>query len=78
MRVKFQAREHNLKLIEEMSWVTRVPLSIKEAKNIVSSLSDEEFSPSELEGYSYQEIENNYTGIKQRWLVVVCQLINDG
>ncbi len=56
-----------------MSWVTRVPLSIKEAKEIVSNLSDEEFTKSELKGYSYQEIENNYAGIKQRWLVVESQ-----
>ena len=56
-----------------MSWVTRVPLSIKEAKEIVSNLSEEEFTKSKLKGYSYQEIENNYAGIKQRWLVVESQ-----
>ena len=65
--------ESNLKLMKGMSWVTRVPLSIKEAKEIVSNLSDEEFTKSELKGYSYQEIENNYAGIKQRWLVVESQ-----
>ncbi len=65
--------EPNLKLIKGMSWVTRVPLSIKEAKEIVSNLSDEKFTKSELKGYSYQEIENNYAGIKQRWLVVESQ-----
>lgn len=65
--------EPNLKLMKGMSWVTRVPLSIKEAKEIVSNLSDEEFTKSELKGYSYQEIENNYAGIKQRWLVVESQ-----
>lgn len=30
-------------------------------------------SKSELQGYSWQEIENNYAGIKQRWLVVESQ-----
>ena len=65
--------ENNLKLMKEMSWVTRVPLSIKEAKEIVSKLSDEEFTKSEIEGYSWKEIENNYAGIKQRWLVVESQ-----
>ena len=59
--------------MKEMSWVTRVPLSIKEAKEVVSNLSSEEFTPSELEGYSFQEIENNYAGISQRWLVVESQ-----
>ncbi|MGB5711840.1 MAG: IS1634 family transposase [Waterburya sp.] len=65
--------ENNLKLMKEISWVTRVPFSIKEAKEIVSSLSDEKFIKSELKGYSFQEIENNYAGIKQRWLVVESQ-----
>lgn len=65
--------ENNLKLIKEMSWVTRVPLSILEAKKVVSNLSDEEFSPSEIEGYSWREIKNNYAGISQRWLVVESQ-----
>ena len=65
--------ENNLKLMRGIAWVTRVPLSISEAKEIVSSLSEEEFSPSELQGYSWQEIENNYGGIKQRWLVVESQ-----
>ncbi len=53
-----------------MAWVTRVPLSIKEAKEIGISLYSEEFNKSELQGYSWQEVENNYAGIKQRWLVV--------
>ena len=65
--------EPNLKLMKGMSWVTRVPLSIKEAKKIVSNLSAEKFTLSEFKGYSYQEIENNYAGIKQRWLVVESQ-----
>ena len=56
-----------------MTWVTRVPLSISEAKEIVISLYSEEFSKSKLPGYSWQEIENNYAGIKQRWLVVESQ-----
>ena len=48
----------------------RVPLSLSEAKNLVSSLSDLEFKPSEIPGYSWVERESNYGGIKQRWLVV--------
>ena len=64
---------NNLKLMEEMSWVTRVPLSIKEAKQIVSNLSEDEFTKSEIVGYSWSEIASNYGGIKQRWLVVESQ-----
>ena len=65
--------ENNLKLIKEISWITRVPLSIKEAKEIVTNLSSDEFTKSEIEGYSYQEIESNYARIKQRWIVVESQ-----
>ncbi len=65
--------EKNLKLMKGMSWVTRVPFSLKKAKEIVSSLSLAEFKKSEIEGYTHQEVENNYAGIKQRWLVVESQ-----
>jgi len=65
--------EHNLKMLKEMPWVTRVPLSIKEAKEIVSNLSFDEFTKSKKEGYFWKEIESNYAEIKQRWLVVESQ-----
>ena len=41
----------NLVLLREIQWLTRVPLSIKEAKNLVNELSASEFSPSEIPGY---------------------------
>ena len=62
--------KENLELLQQIKWLTRVPLSLSEAKNLVSSLSDLEFKPSELPGYSWVERESNYGGIKQRWLVV--------
>ena len=65
--------EHNLKMLKEMPWVTRVPLSIKEAKEIVRNLSFDEFTKSKKEGYFWKEIESNYAEIKQRWLVVESQ-----
>ena len=60
----------NLELLREIKWLTRVPLSIKEAKNLVSTLSESEFKNSEIPGYSWVERSSNYGGIKQRWLVV--------
>ena len=60
----------NLELLQEIKWLTRVSLSIKEAKNLVSNLSESEFKNSEIPGYSWVETESNYGGIKQRWLVV--------
>ena len=60
----------NLGLLKQIQWLTRVPLSIKEAKNLVSTLKDSEFTNSEIPGYSWVETESNYGGIPQRWLVV--------
>ncbi len=60
----------NLELLKQIKWLTRVPLSIKEAKNLVSTLSESEFKNSDIPGYSWVERSSNYGGIKQRWLVV--------
>ncbi len=60
----------NLELLKQIKWLTRVPLSIAEAKNLVSSLSNSEFKTSEMPGYSWVEKSSTYGGIKQRWLVV--------
>jgi transposase len=65
--------ENNLKLIKEISWITRVPLSIKEAKKVINNLSSDEFTLSKFEGYAYKEIESNYAQIKQRWIIVESQ-----
>ncbi len=62
--------QENLELLKQIKWLTRVPLSISEAKNLVTSLSDSEFKTSEIPGYSWVEKESTYGGIKQRWLVV--------
>ncbi len=62
--------ENNLKLMSGIEWLSRVPLSIKEAKNLVSELSESDLTPSSLEGYLWYEVRNNYAEIEQRWLIV--------
>jgi transposase len=62
--------QENLGLLREIKWLTRVPLSIKEAKNLVNEVSSSELSKSEVPGYSMVEKTSNYGGILQRWLVV--------
>jgi transposase len=62
--------KENLGLMKEIKWLTRVPLSIKEAKNLVNEVSSLEFSQSELPGYSFVETPSNYGEIYQRWLLV--------
>jgi transposase len=60
----------NLKLLSEIKWLSRVPLSIAEAKRLVSSINDSELIESQINGYSYAVKISNYANIEQRWLVV--------
>lgn len=60
----------NLKLLSDIKWLSRVPLSLAEAKRLVSSISDSELVKSQINGYSYVVKESNYASVKQRWLVV--------
>ena len=65
--------EQNIKLMSDIKWLCRVPLSIKEAKLLTSSLPESEFIKSNLWGYSYIAKKITYAGIEQRWLVVQSQ-----
>ena len=65
--------KENLKLMKEMRWLSRVPLSIKEAQELVDSISEKELTDSEIPGYSWRETSSNYGGIEQRWLLVESQ-----
>jgi inorganic pyrophosphatase/exopolyphosphatase len=51
-----------------MKWISRVPLSIQKAKNLVKGFTSTELKPSEIKGYSYQEEKVSYGEIEQRWL----------
>jgi transposase len=62
--------EQNIKMMTGIKWLSRVPLSIKEAKLLVSTLPESEFIESELRGYSYVTKIVTYAGVEQRWLVV--------
>ncbi|MBV6625067.1 MAG: IS1634 family transposase [Rivularia sp. (in: Bacteria)] len=65
--------ENNIKLMSDTKWLCRVPLSIKEAKLLTSTLPESEFIESELKHYSYVAKKITYAGIEQRWLVVQSQ-----
>ncbi len=62
--------EPNIKLMSDFKWLCRVPLTIKAAQLLVSSLDESEFLASKLSGYSFVEKTVAYAGIEQRWLVV--------
>ena len=61
--------EGNLNMLREMKWLSRVPMSIKEAKTAIEKIEEEELKEVR-EGYRVGEIESKYGGIKQRWVVV--------
>ena len=64
----------NLEMLTNLRWLTRVPLSLKQALQLVSQLNKSEFHGSSVTGYSWSEHKSNYGGITQRWLVVESSL----
>ena len=59
----------NIKQLQSLRWLSRVPATIKEAQNLLT-LPKELFVSSSREGYKIAEVGSYYAGIKQRWLVV--------
>lgn len=76
--------QENLQLMKEMKWITRVPLTLKKARELIKTLEIEEvflkkeMSEAEKErvkklkekGYKWSREYVTYGGIKQRWLIV--------
>ena len=60
----------NLELIKKLKWLSRVPLGVKQAKNLISQLTEAEFVESRIPGYRWFQQHSDYAGIPQRWLVV--------
>jgi transposase len=56
--------------IKDTYWVTRVPETLKEIKEILESLPAESAWISHENGYDFYETESHFGGIAQRWLVV--------
>ncbi len=70
--------QDNLQLIKDLLWISRVPMTIKKAKELVNNVEIEEIDEKEkerrkilkLEGYQWKEKTINYGGINQIWLIV--------
>ena len=61
----------NLNEMKHISWISRVPMTIKKATEIIVKISQEGgWIEGEQSGYKYREQKENYHGIEQRWLVV--------
>jgi transposase len=65
--------ESNLKLMSDLQWLCRVPLSIKSAQSLISTLPESELIDSNLPGYKFVSKTVTYAEIEQRWLVVQSQ-----
>lgn len=62
--------DENLQQLSGLRWLTRVPLTLNAASELVNHLSDAAFTPTELEGYRMATVCCDYGGVKQRWFVV--------
>lgn len=63
----------NLQLMSSIKWLSRVPLSLGKAKELVNNVLEKELTQSSIEGYSWKEQVITYGEIKQRWLLVESQ-----
>jgi transposase len=64
--------ESNLREFQySIKWISRVPFTIKTAKDLAQTLLPEQFSKSQLhKGYQFCSVCHEYAGIKQLWVVV--------
>ena len=58
----------NLKAMTGLQWLTRVPLSIKEASSLVDSTVA--LIASVIKGYTFAESSSEYGGVSQRWILI--------
>ena len=65
--------QENLGALQGFSWVMRVPATVKEARALLrEELPQEAWRPL-LPGYRGLEVESEYGGVRQRWLLVESQ-----
>ena len=54
-----------------MNWITRVPLTLTAAQQVVTQVPDEAFTSSkQWQGYHFASLCSTYGGIAQRWVIV--------
>jgi transposase len=62
--------QDNLGQLSGIQWLTRVPLTLTAASELVNHLPDTALIPTALKGYRIATVCCEYGGVKQRWLVV--------
>lgn len=57
----------------EFKWISRVPETIQAAQTLLASPSDDYEWQQDQQGYAWTEVESDYGGLQQRWLIVSSQ-----
>lgn len=57
--------------------MSRVPLTIKAATELVKSVDSNQLTVSQIQGYDYRESRKTYAAVEQRWLLVESQKRQD-
>jgi transposase len=60
----------NLGQLGSIKWLTRVPLTLKQAKQVLREIQPSDWQPTEREGYRFVECRRQYASIEQRWIVI--------
>ncbi len=62
--------QRNLHLLEGIKWLSRVPFTVKKAKDLANSIKSSDLIKSKQKGYNFKEININHNAVEQRWLIV--------
>lgn len=60
----------NLIAMKHLKWLTRVPLTLAQAKQVLLEIQANEWRTSSHKGYRIAERRSHYGGVEQRWLIV--------
>jgi transposase len=60
----------NLIAMKQLKWLTRVPLTLAQAKAVLLEIQANEWQTSVLKGYRLAERRSRYGGVQQRWFIV--------
>lgn len=71
MDAAFYTQENLSEFQYGIKWISRVPFTIKAAKDLAQTLLPEQFSKSDIfKGYQFCSVCHEYAGIKQQWVIV--------
>lgn len=65
--------EENLQQLSGLRWITRVPLTLNAASELVNQLSEIALTATKAQGYRTATVCCDYGGVPQRWIVVESQ-----